>query len=130
MSVTKILFPIAEYHQFTEVDLSDGDILDVCGSLGGRSARTVTIEALAGDTILRFNVTTKIYKDFGPNFNSWVGLGQGNAHRSPVLVDEIIEPKDNVTIAAGSTATWLSTELDVKDIQCVSLGAAFRITLT
>lgn len=130
MSVTKIVLPPADYHQVTQADLSDGDILDVFTSLKLRPARQVLVEAITGDTTIRLNVVTQIYKNFDHSFNSWVGLGQGATTSSGKLVGEIIEPKDNIVIPAGTSYSWSIREFAIKDIQCITLGSSVKITIS
>ncbi len=130
MSITKVTKPAANYHQLTQADLINGDILDVYSSLGLRCPHSVTVEALIGTTVVRFNVCENIYKEFDASHNSFVGLGQGYPRSSSYLLDEIKIPKDNVTITAGSTQTWTGDEISIKDIEFITVGASVKITIT
>lgn len=127
--ITRKLKPVADYHQWSAAEMSDGDILGVSESLGNREARSVTIESIGGPSTLRLNVVKKIYREYGPN-DQHVGLGQGAFRPSPILVREIEEVKDDIIIEENSTQTWLASEIGIKDIKVISKSPGLKITTT
>jgi len=130
MPVTKKVNPIALYQQWsTTSGLVINDILGVEESLG-RAAQHCTIESVGGDTIVRFNVCYKIYKNqqevsaanasyFGPQAAFW---------DSPVLVDEKEVMQPEFTVAAGQSYTW-DEEFPIFDIKVIAIAPTCRIAV-
>ena len=99
-TLTKVVKPVGQYHQWLASDLTNGDIIGVWESLGGRVAHSVTIESTSGDSTVRFNVSKKIYKEHGP-MDQWAGMGQGSTRPNPTLIKEIEQTTDNIVITNG-----------------------------
>jgi hypothetical protein len=134
--LTKIISMRAPYQVWNKTDLSNGDIVDVYTSLGGRPAHSVTIEnnsasgSATADATIRFNVVQKIYKEHGFDHNSWVGQGAGLGKASPYLVDEVELPRDDIVVKAGTSQQWLVSEIAVTDIKIIALSDSLRILVT
>lgn len=126
--LTKNLKPVAEYQQWDPGDISNGDILGVYESLGGRGANSVTLESLTGVSVVRFNVSKKIY-GYNDVTNSGSWLTYSTPHPRPLLIDEIQETKPSIDIASGSTRTWVASEITITDIEVVT-NSGLRVTVT
>lgn len=121
---------MADYQQWQAGDITNGDILDVFGSLGNRPADSVTIESIGGQTTLRFNVAKDVYKEHDHLHNSWVGHGFGSTRSSPRIMDEIEETKPNIVIEADQIQTWDIKEIVVRDIKIITKSSGLKITVT
>lgn len=137
MPVTKKLKPVYTYQQWIPSGISEplgiraGDIIGVKESLGNRSARSITVEAIGGDAVIRFNVCTEIHAAYGEMHESWVGLGQGTARGpSPLLLDTIEESRPDIHLTTGTTTKWTINDIGIDDIKIVSCGSGIRITAT
>lgn len=126
--LTKNTKPVANYHQWAASELTNGDILGVYESLGGRAAHSVTIESIGGASTLRFNVSKQIYREWRTS-DQWAGMGQ-LPRNAPTLIEEIEEVTDNVVVASGNTQIWLPTELSIRDIKIISKSSGLKITIT
>jgi hypothetical protein len=128
--LTKKSKRVADYHTWGASELTNGDILDVYWSLGGRAADSVTIESLDGPSTIRFNVVQKIYKEHGALHNP-VFKDVGVLRKAPVLVGEIELAKDDIIIEQDSTHTWLrGPEIPISDIKIVTKSTGLKITVT
>lgn len=130
MAITKNLKPIAEYQQWVASDITNGDILGVFESLGGRVADTLTIESIGGASTLCFNVCKKIYRNHSETFENWVGLGNGLGRSSSSLAGEIEEVKPNIIVESGATQTWTGDEIRIADIKIITKSSGLKITVT
>lgn len=128
--LTKKSKPAADYHTWTAAELTNGDILDIYSSLGGRAADSITIESLSGASTIRFNVVQKVHKEHGMAHNPVFG-DVSVLRKAPVLVGEIELEKDDIVIEQDSTHTWLrSQEIPVTDIKIVAKSTGLKITVT
>jgi len=126
--ITKNLKPVAGYQQWDPGDISNGDVLGVFESLGGRAANSVTLESLSGSSAVRFNVVRQIYQYNSPtNSGSWSTFS--SPHPRPLLIGEIQEVKPTIDIDLGGVQTWTSQELSIKDIEVVT-SSGLRVTVT
>lgn len=133
--LTKNTLPIADYHVWTSSNMSEGDILDVYGSLGGRVADTVTLESDGGNSVVKFNVATRVHAQHGGHstvsgqlHNSWSEVGA--LRPAPYLVKEIeVTSKDEILIENNTAQSWTVDELGVRDIKVVT-DSGLRITVT
>lgn len=122
---TKMMAP---YQQWVAADITNGDILDVLGSIG-KAANSVTIESIGGQTTLRFNVCHKIYKEYDHS-TPWGGLGKGLARPRPLLIDEVEIVQPNIIIEANETWTIEASEINIVDIKIITKSAGLKITVT
>jgi len=130
-SLVKVVKPTQDYQQWVASELSNGDIIDVYTSLGGRTAHTVTIESINGQTVLAFNVAKTINKEYNANNQSWVGNGRGFPSKTSVNNPiEIQETKPNIIIEAETIQLWLGAEVQVRDIKIITKSAGLKITVT
>jgi hypothetical protein len=121
--LTKNILPKAAYLVWNNANANNGDILGVQESLG-RPAKSVTIESTGGTTTVKFNVSKKVFSNYGPNNQSWVGTGAGANRPSPILVDEIEETvASGIVIASGATRTFSADEIQITDIKIEALSA-------
>ena len=145
MAVTKNILPVREYQVWTSANMTTGDVLGVTESLGGRVADTVTLESSSGDSTVRFNVVRQIYRNHGSTWsgvpdsagrtyadstvhNAWTVAGV--LRPSPVMVSEFEDTAmPNVVIQNGTSQTWSTSELGVRDIRIVHMSG-LRITVT
>lgn len=127
--LTKLRKPVADYQEWTTAEMSNGDILDVWGSLGNRVANSVTITSSGDASIVRFNVSQQVYKEHSELHNNFVGAGDGALRSSPLLVDEIEDIKPNLTITADTTQEWTVDEIGVTDIKLVSIASGLKIVV-
>ena len=135
--LTKNRLPVRDYQVWTSAMITNGDILDVYGSLGNRIADTVTLESTVGPSEVRFNVAHEIYAEHivgqasGVLHNrNWVGGGSGALRKSAFKVAEIEDTlKPNVLIDLGTSQTWSKAELGVRDIRVVA-SSGLRVTVT
>jgi len=126
LAVTKIRKPAADYQQWDQTELSVGDVIDVETSLGNKYAKFVTIEAVDGDVVVKFNVTTKIYKNQETVGNTWIP--DAAFHTSPILADEVEDTtKEDLVIEAGASIMLQNGELPVATIKIVQLAPITRI---
>lgn len=128
--LTKISKPRADYQQWLASEITNGDIIDVATSLGGRSAHTVTIESAGGETTLRFNVAKKIYKEHGPDHNPHLGWGAGTSRTSPLMVAEVELNTPDIVITAGVSQIWSAAEIPISDIKVITKSSGLKITVT
>jgi hypothetical protein len=128
--LTKISKAKADYQQWLAAEITDGDIIDVATSLGGRSAHTVTIESRGGPTTLRFNVAKKIYKEHGPDHNPYLGWGAGTTRPSPLMVAEVELAQPDIVVTAEVVQTWTAQEIAVSDIKVCTKSPFLKITVT
>lgn len=130
-TITKNILPTAEYHCWTASGLVSGDILGVYESLGNRPAHSVTLDNTGGggDSVVKFNVVKKVYAQYSSSDQAF-GMGQGLLRPKPVLVREVKETKDNITISADSIQTWDKSELEVVDIELVTIASGLKIIVT
>jgi hypothetical protein len=127
MAVTKNVLPVANYQVWTSANSSEGDILGVYESLGGRGAKSVTLESVGGASRVRFNVVRQVYKEHGPMHNSWLGPVPGH---SPLLMGEHEDTlAGDVVVGDGALRTIPASELAVRDIKIVN-ASGLRITVT
>lgn len=135
--LTKNTLPVREYQVWTSANMSDGDILDVYGSLGGRIADTVTMESNLGPSTVRLNVSNKVFGRqggvstvSGQLHNAWVDSSIAALRNAPILIKEVEDTgMPNILIENGTTQTWKSSEIGVRDIKIVN-ASGLRITVT
>lgn len=125
--LTKIYKLPNEYQVWLDTELNNGDIIDVYKSLGNRVPARITIESPNGDALIRFNVATRIYKEFGPNYQGGVGYIDGFVRPQARLIDEIEETPPHITIYTGTTQFWTREEIQVRDIKILEKTAGMRI---
>lgn len=126
MALTKVVKPVADYHTWVSSGVSNGDILDLHTSHGGRNPRSVTIDSFGGPTTIRFNVSKKIYADYKA-IDAYVA----SYKQKPVLVDEIEEVKDDIIIEENISRTWTSrNSIIINDIKIISKSTGMVITTT
>jgi hypothetical protein len=108
-----------------------GDILGVYESLGNRSAHSITLDNTGGggDSSVQFNVVKKIYAQYSSSDQAF-GMGQGLLRPKPVLVKEIEQTRDSITISADSIQTWDRSELEVVDIKLITIASGLKIIVT
>ena len=125
MAVTKITkdYP-AEPQQFLAAEFSDGDILDVEGSLG-HPARVVTIESTGGDSVVRFNVVERVVSSQAAVGNTHI---VGSAFFPSPIVTEIEEPRPNYTLESGDIQTF--SAFSVWDIKVITKAPSMKITVS
>lgn len=134
--VTKKLKPRAPYQQWTPSGISNptgmstGDILGVYESLGNRAAKSVLVEAIGGDAVIRFNVSHDVYQTYSETHQSWVGLGMGSNRSSPLILDTIEVPQPDIHISVGASITWTIDDMAINDIKIVDMPSGLRITVT
>ena len=127
MSVTKRIFPKADYHQY-EVDaptasgLVNGDIVDVKTALGGRPAKSLSIDA-AGEATIRLNVCQKIFGNHGAD-NSFIPFA--GYYPRPVAEDEIEVTKDNIVVSSGDV--FSVDNHPIEDFKVVAAASGVIIT--
>jgi hypothetical protein len=102
-----------------------GEILDVNGSLG-RSAKVVIFESIGGESIVRFNVAVKVYKNQEAVDQRCLGRDAA-FFPSTQLTNEIEEVKPDFTIGAGDVQMWDYFPID--DIKIILKSAGLRITI-
>ena len=135
--LTKNTLPVNDYQIWTSGNMSEGDILDVYGSLGGRIADSVTFETSSGNSIVQLNVATEVYAEHGYHsqvsgvvHNPWVGRGAGATRSSPYLVKEIEKTwVPQVLVETGTAQSWTRSEIGVRDIKIVT-DSGLRIIVT
>jgi len=129
--LTKNLKPIAQYQQWRPEDYSNGDILGIEESLGGRAAHSLTLESVDGNSAVRLNVSKKVYgfHTTVASGENWVGAGQGVAAYRPKLVDEIQQVTPLITIESGETQVWGAGEIAIRDIEVV-ISSGLKVTVT
>ena len=127
-TITKVTKPVADYHCWTASGLNTGDILGLYESLGNRSPHSVTIDCTGGggDSSVKFNVVKKIYAQYSETDQTF-GMGQGLLRPRPILVREIKENKDSITISADSIQTWSRSELEINDIELLTIASGIKI---
>jgi len=104
-----------------------GDVLGVEESLG-HQARFISIEAIGGDVIIRFNTVQKMFKNHEALGNKPF-LGRDAAFwTSAVLAGEVEIAKPDITIKNGEAQNWRDGEIAVQDIKIVALAPLTRIT--
>lgn len=123
MSLTKKTKPSADYHIWQATELVDNDIIDVYTSLGNRPANQVTINSANGNTVYKLNVAHKIYQNQSVQ-NPWIPFGA--SFNNPVLIDEIEQTKDSITISSGEIHIY-DNDLAIEDIKIVTLGSGLII---
>jgi hypothetical protein len=129
-TLTKNTKPVNDYQQWTGYTVTDGDILDFYTSLGNRYPNSVTLESIGGGSIIRLNVAHSIFRNPGPQYEDWIGLGQGANRPLPLLINEIELPKPDITIDAGTTMSWSISDMAIKDMKIVAAASGIRITIT
>lgn len=129
MALTKNTKPRAQYQQWVTGDISDGDILDLFGSLG-RGAHQVVIESIGGATTIRLNVAKKVYKEHGALHNEWLAQGQGSVKSSPLAVDEVELLNPDIVLTSDSITTFTNAEQVLNDIKIVQKSSGLKITVT
>lgn len=122
--LTKKTRPPADYHTWEAADLADGDIIDFVTSLGGRYPRSVAIESLDGQSIVRFNVVSKAYQTY--NRNKPYGP-QGSRIPSTGTEQEIV--KDNITIETGDRRIWTLEQIAIADLKIVTKSPGLKISI-
>ena len=130
-TVTKNILPVADYHCWTASGLVSGNILGVYESLGNRPAHSVTIDNTGGggDSVVQFNVVKKVYGQYSSSDQAF-GMGQGLLRPRPVLIREVEQTMDNITISADSIQTWDKSELEVVDIKMITIASGLKLIVT
>lgn len=139
-TVTKNVLTPRSYQVWTSANMTDGDVLGVYESLGGRNADSVTLESLGGASEVKFNVVVDVYREHGQLtadpivgtgvHNQWVGAGAGIYGTSPYKVTEIEDTSmPSVIVSNGTSQTWTSAEIVIRDIKLVT-QSGLRITVT
>ena len=111
--------------QWQSADFTAGEILGIRESLG-KSAVRLTVEAIGGDAVIRFNVSKMIYKDqqkVGNTFMPDAGFWQ-----SPVEAGEVELTTEDILIEAGSVQTW-DNEFPIDDIKIITKPSIMRVTV-
>ena len=128
MSLTKVTKLVRDYHVWDASEVVAGDIIDIKTSLGGRAANSVTIESPTLDTVVKFNVAKKVFKEFGPNYQGGVGYIDGFVRPQAKEVAEVEDTaKESVVVRAGTAKKWTREELAILDIKIVSLSPDVKI---
>jgi hypothetical protein len=117
-----------DYQEWDQTELSAGDIIGVLESLG-RYARHITIESIGGDTVIRFNVSKKIYKNQYEVGNAVLFGPDAPFYTSPIMAEEVELPKTDITVGANTTQKW-EREITVHDIKIVSMAPTLRIIVS
>lgn len=102
--------PANPYQVWEPGDISLNDILDIEASLGGRAAKSITIESPDGESKVQFNVVKRIFKNHHERGNSGV-IPYAAFYRSPLLVGEVEESTPTITIPQGNVQQWTSTSV-------------------
>jgi hypothetical protein len=124
MAVTKITKSYkAEPQQFLASEFSDGDILDIEGSLGHR-ARVVTIESTGGASVVRFNVISRVMATQEALGNNHI---IGSAFFPSPSITEVEEIKPNYTLESGDVQTF--SAFSVSDIKIITKSSDMKITV-
>ena len=144
MAVTKNILPVREYQVWTSANMSEGDVLGVYESLGGRVADTITLETYGGASTVRFNVVRQVYREQG---TTWSGVTDsagrtyaggtvlnpwcvGALRSSPIMASEFEDTgMPDVLVQNNTSQTWTLDELAVRDIRVVH-ASGLRITAT
>jgi len=128
-----------EYLVWDNTNTSNGDILGVYESLGNRTPNSVTITSSGSDTHIKLNVAEKIYQSHaevsgvqGLRANASFFGPDAAFHTSPYRIDEIdnSDTTPTLTIYAGETHIYSSTEVGIMDIKIETLAPLTRIIVT
>ena len=112
-------------------DATQGDILNISGSLFNRNPNTVMIQSPGGSsTTIRINVAEEIFREGGMQSDqTWAGLGQGLPRPLPLLVAEVERVQPNLVIDAGATLILSIHDIGVKDIKLITAATGTKITV-
>jgi hypothetical protein len=117
--------PNKQYQQWDNGDFSGGDVLDVKGSLGGRSGRSVTLEVSGGDAVIQFNTVVRVFKSQENVGNTHIS--NSAFFPSAQLAAELQEARPDVLIEDGSVARFEGFPID--DIYIVTKSPLMRVTV-
>ena len=132
MALTKNVKPTAPYQQWTTITgsgLQTGDILDFYTSLGNRYPCSVMLESIGGASSVRLNVCQSVFRNPGPDYESWIGLGQGGNRPLPLQVAEVEIARPDIQITSGATMSWSVSDIAIKDMKVTLMPSGIRITI-
>jgi hypothetical protein len=117
--------PKQRYQVWNTSDFSVGEILGIKESLG-RSAKSVVFESIGGESIVRFNVSHKIYKNHKSVDQRSMGANAA-FFPSPQFAGEVEENRPDFTIETGDVQIWDKFPID--DIKIITKSTGLRITV-
>lgn len=123
MPLTKKTKLAADYHVWEATELADGDIIDICASLGNRPANQLTIKNPGADITYKLNVVHKVYQNQSVQ-NNW--MPHAGFWENPILVDEVEYDKDEIVIASGETHFY-NNEIAIEDIKLITISSGLLI---
>lgn len=128
MTVTKntLTPPNSTMQQWDNGDFSEGDVLDIKRSLGGKSASTIVIEASGSNAKIQFNTVVRVFKSQENVGNTWI---QNSAFfPSAQLASEHQEDRPDIIIEDGAVIEFENMMID--DIYIVTKAPLMRVTVS
>ena len=126
MSLTKnTLTPPNSIIQQWNNNFAQGEILDIKGSLGGKSAKSVIIEAIGSDALVQFNTVVRVFKSQENVGNTWIP--NSAFFPSAQLASEHRETRPEILVEDGSV--FELEEVPIDDLYIVTKSPIMRVTV-